>query len=465
MTGIDRLRRRGRVLCVAVLVAAMGVLAPVQAQSPKAGQAWTEGSPRQAMVVMDFAVYLDGQPKASPVATLRALHARLPAAPQWVDKVPTSAPSKPTMLVQLVTDLPRQLPIPSPQHIAYFGRGLDAQQAAALQASKQALLVVFFHPGTEAMARYRPAMALLAETAAQTGGTLWDGNTREAFSLPAWRESRLQAWEGAVPLVRAHTVIHAYKAERGVRAITLGMNKFGMPDVVVDAFAWSDQRAMGNLLLLSAQRLVEGQAIGPGGRWRLDVNEVRHAGMRAEARQSLIAEGSGRTELRLVGGRRDEGDPDNALAELSFDGLPGADHAARQHRALARMYGSGEKEVRLVRHDAALKAASERARAQLPALREAFRKGLAPGEFIQLKAPFATDDGGTEWMWVEVLAWEGDRVRGLLKNEPRQVARLQAGQEVTISQKDVFDYWRFDARGQASGNETGKLIDAAQRAR
>jgi uncharacterized protein YegJ (DUF2314 family) len=98
----------------------------------------------------------------------------------------------------------------------------------------------------------------------------------------------------------------------------------------------------------------------------------------------------------------------------------------------------------------------------LPALREAFRKGLAPGEFIQLKAPFPTDDGGTEWMWVEVLAWEGDRIRGLLKNEPRQVARLQAGQEVTISQKDVFDYWRIDAQGKASGNETGPLIDARQ---
>ncbi len=454
--------QRCRALLPAALLVALALLGPAQAQAPKAGQAWAEGSPRQAMVVMDFALYLDGTPKASPVATLRALHARMPAAPQWVDRMPTLAPSKPTMLVQLVTDLPQHLPIPSPQHIAYFGRGLDAQQAAALQASKQALLVVFFHTGTEAMARYRAAVSLMAETAARTGGVLWDGNTREAFSLSAWRESRLQAWEGAWPKVLAHTVIHAYKAERGVRAITLGMNKFAMPDVVVDAFAWSDQRAMGELVNLSAQRLVEGQAIGPGGRWRLAVNDLRHAGMRTQARQALAAGGQGDLTLRLVGGRRDEGDPDNALAELNFDGLPGVDTAARQHGALVRMYGSGEKEIHRVRHDDAIRAASARARARLPELREAFRKGLAPGEFIQLKAPFTTDDGGTEWMWVEVLSWEGERIRGLLKNEPRQVARLQAGQEVTIAQKDVFDYWRIDAQGKGVGNETGPLIEARQ---
>ncbi|REN17115.1 DUF2314 domain-containing protein, partial [Mycobacterium tuberculosis] len=89
-----------------------------------------------------------------------------------------------------------------------------------------------------------------------------------------------------------------------------------------------------------------------------------------------------------------------------------------------------EDSVTRVKHNDELLAASKAATAQLPKLREAFAKGLQPGEYILVKAPFTTRDGGNEWMWVEVARWNGDAIEGLLKNEPVDVPGLHAGQMV-----------------------------------
>jgi len=106
-------------------------------------------------------------------------------------------------------------------------------------------------------------------------------------------------------------------------------------------------------------------------------------------------------------------------------------------------------------------AASKTAVAQLPKLREAFNKGLQPGEYILVKASFARR-GGNEWMWVEVTRWSGDAIDGLLKNEPVDVPGLHAGQMVKVSQAKVFDYIRRYPDGREEGNETGKIIRRMQ---
>ncbi len=89
-------------------------------------------------------------------------------------------------------------------------------------------------------------------------------------------------------------------------------------------------------------------------------------------------------------------------------------------------------------------------------------KGLNPGEFIQVKAPFLTPDGSREWMWVEILSWQGTRIKGLLKNEPYNIPSLKGGSEVVVNQEDVFDYIRKLPDGSSSGNETGALIEKYQ---
>jgi uncharacterized protein YegJ (DUF2314 family) len=95
-------------------------------------------------------------------------------------------------------------------------------------------------------------------------------------------------------------------------------------------------------------------------------------------------------------------------------------------------------------------------------LRKDFNDGLAPGEFIQVKAPFKTQDDGTEWMWVEVITWGNNTITGLLKNEPFNIPDLKGGSEVSVKQEEVFDYIRRFPDGSSEGNETSKLIEKYQ---
>ena len=118
--------------------------------------------------------------------------------------------------------------------------------------------------------------------------------------------------------------------------------------------------------------------------------------------------------LSLHKGQWEEGDPKNRLIEIGFANYEGPDLHARQEKMVAEAFG-WEDSVTKVTPNKELKEASERARAKLPALRAAFNAGLAPGETIQLKAPFKTITGGKEFMWVEVTSVEQSEDRGPAK--------------------------------------------------
>lgn len=117
-----------------------------------------------------------------------------------------------------------------------------------------------------------------------------------------------------------------------------------------------------------------------------------------------------------------------------------------------------EDSVKAVDHTEELLAASRKARESLPNLRKAFNDGLAPGESILLKAPLSKPDGGHEWMWVGVTRWQGNRIQGLLANDPVAVRDFHAGQLVDIYEKDIFDYIHVLPDKHTEGNATGEII-------
>ena len=406
-------------------------------------------------IQFELAIYFLDAPATDPMG---ALGKRLKAA--GMPKLVASLPAKPDtafVTAALITTVQTNYRPPSLDMLQRFGRGLSRDQALALQRSERALVLRFKHPGAIAMPAYRSALELLDQLVRDTGGLLWDEETREVFTPDEWRSRRLETWSGDTPDVSKHTVIHAYKGDKQVRAITLGMVKFGLPDVVVDDFAWSSNRAMGNLLNIWVQAMAEGATLKAAGRHDLDLRSLRHPAVRDSQLRTLKPNSSGIARLSLVKGTPEGGDPENRLVEIRFDRYPGPDHYARQDALLGGLFGS-EDGVARVKHTDELKAASEAARAKLPALRAAFNKGLQPGEYIQLKLPFPIPTGGNEWMWVEVMSWDGDTIVGLLKNEPVNIPTLHGGQQVTVSQSKVFDYLRRDAQGGEEGNETSQIL-------
>ncbi len=420
------------------------------------------GNLMQDRISFEFAIYYLPQPEKKPLAELDQILRTSFSQFQKVEKI-ADEPAGLSIAPRLRDDVHTGYAPPGLQSLQYFGRGISREQAEMLQGSETAIVLDFAYPREHVLDGMRAALQITHRLAESTGGLIWDEETREVFSPAAREKRRLADWgENIVPDLSKHTVIHAYKKDDYVRAITLGMQKFGLPDIVVDGFPWSLNGSMASVVNLFAQVLAEGAEIKRPGEFDLDLRAIRNPLVREPQLASLKPGATTIARLTLLKGIPEEGDPSNRLIEIVFGRYEGPDVQARQEAMLSSLFGSEDKITR-VKHDAELLAASERARARRPALRAAFNKGLPPGEFIQVKAPFATPDGGHEYMWVEITAWAGDKISGLLRNEPFHIPDLHAGQIVEVSEANVFDYLRNHADGTSEGNETGMVMKARAR--
>ena len=118
-----------------------------------------------------------------------------------------------------------------------------------------------------------------------------------------------------------------------------------------------------------------------------------------------------------------------------------------------------EDSVVYTKHDEELLKASEAAKLRFPELKKQLSDGLAPGYSIMVKAPFETDDGDNEWMWVEVTKWNETEMEGILQNDPLKIKNLKAGALIRFDESDVFDYLLSKPDGSFEGNETGKILE------
>jgi uncharacterized protein YegJ (DUF2314 family) len=403
-----------------------------------------------------YAIYYLPVPLKDPSAALDQLLAKSYKTHKRVKEL-EETPKSLLIWAYMENDAQTEYKPPDMESLQYFGRGLTLKQAQDLQGCKQVFILNYGHPNEKVWQGLGAANEITQTLAQETGGLLWDEETREVFSPEEWRRRRITSWEEEIPDLSGHTTIHAYNTGEYVRAITLGMSKLGLPDVVIENFSWSMNRTMGHLINLFCQSIAEGAVVKKAGIFDLDLRTIKNKKVRDPQLESLKSNATAVALLTLKKGKWEEGDPLNRIIEITFHRYPGHDIHAKQEKLLSSLFG-WEDSVAKINHNEELLAASRKARDQLPLLYETFKEGLQPGEFIQVKAPFATADGGREWMWVEITSWQGDSIKGLLKNEPFNIPSLHAGQIVEVKQEDVFDYIRRYPDGRQEGNETGEII-------
>jgi uncharacterized protein YegJ (DUF2314 family) len=411
---------------------------------------------------IQFAIYYLPTPTKDPQALLRTFLAKEGATLKLVDKIP-EVPKQMLVSPYMEENVISEYMPPDMESLTYTGRGLSRDQAEKLQSSERAFVMNIAYPKEQLWAGLRTASELVEELAKQTGGVIWDEETREVFTPDEWHKKRIESWSEVVPDISNHTTIHVYSTGEYVRAITLGMSKVGLPDVIIDNFSWSSNRNIGNLINLFSQAMVEGATLDKSGEFDLDLRAIKNSAVRDPQIESLKENATAIAHLTLLQGTWEEGDPRNRLIEITFDKYSGRDVHAKQVEMISSLFGWDDG-VTYIDHNAQLLAVSASAKAKLPALQKSFTAGLEPGEFIQVKAPFATPDGGREWMWVEITAWKGSAIKGLLKNEPFNIPTLHGGQIVEVNEGDIFDYIRTFPDGTQVGNETASIIMKMQEA-
>ena len=412
--------------------------------------------PMAESIRFQLAVYLLPGSTRDPAAVLRevigAQHPNL----KPVAELPQE-PREPLVYAHLQKNVRQEYQPPRLESLRYSGHGLNRKQAEALQKSERAYILEFAHPKQNVWSALSTANKVVEEIARKTGGLVWDEETREVFSPDAWHKTRLASWTSEIPDVSDQIVVQIYEKDEYARAISLGMSKVGLPDVVVEGLPWSSQTQVGNLINIFCQAMTEGAILEKSGKFNLDLHAIKDAQVREWHLKSLGENATAKACLLLKSGKRDEGDPKNRLIELASDRYEGNDSHAKQASMLSSFFGT-EDSVTSLQHNKELLDASAKAREKLPELQKAFNDGLEPGEYIQVKAPFATPDGNREWMWVEITSWKQHKITGLLQNEPYEVTDLHSGQVVHVNDGDVFDYIRQYPDQRQEGNTTRQII-------
>ncbi len=403
-------------------------------------------APEQSSPVgIELALYFAPAPKTDPEPVLAAL---------LKDEFP--ALNKGATVNHKWTDLEKYSP-PTPENFRYTTRGLRIEQGAAIAKSTRVLVIGFEASPANLLSVNREACALVSRLAEATEGLPWDEECRLLYSREAWKKARVDSWQGDIPDVRDHVNMHAYRNPELVRIITLGMRKFGQPDVVLSDVPSSKTRPAGNLINAFAQRLLEGQK-PKGGRFELVLADIRHDAMRKNALENPLPGATGRIHIKPSVTAAEEGDPANRLWSLTFPDASGSSPMERQATALASLYGAEDKVTNRPAGDVALKAASEKARKAFFVAEPAFRKGVEPNERVLVKKAFKIA-GQTEYMWVEIVRWNATSIEGVLVNDARFDETLRVGRRVTVELGEVYDYIHYKPDGSVEGNETGKVLE------
>ena len=353
-----------------------------------------------------------------------------------------------------------QNPVPDSETLKYFGRELDGAWLEKLMQSKCSLVIVFHFSPANKFSLLRSACGLVGELALSSEAVLADDSTSEYFSPSAWTATRLAGWTGeSAPDVTSHITTHQYSNGELERAVTLGMDKFGLPDIVVEGFPRHWTNSVGALIELIAQLGVERGHIPLSGTMSLRINDVLDSSIRVSLIKSLKPGASGTATVTLRQAVPDEGDPLNALVSVVFDEKQG-ETLENQWRLLRSLFGSTVESVQPVASDdAELMAAKARVREKLPELAHRFRQGLPLDGRLLLKARFKTDTDDIENMWFEVRKWEAGRITGTLLNEPFYISALNLGSTVTINEDAVIDYIYSQLGQPDEGNEMGAILD------
>lgn len=410
----------------------------------------------QDRISYQFAIYLIPDCGKDPAITARK-HAQT-LIPNFVLAASVSKPKKPSLSIGTINNAQTEYSPPNEQAVHYFGRGISIEEGKKLQKSNSAILLNFSYPLDYALIGMQEALSFTKQLAQTCNGLIWDESTREIFSPSAWHEKRIASWGEDGPNITDHTVIHAYKNTEFIRAISLGMQKFNLPDIVVNDFTWSNNNQMGNLINIIGQSLIEGRKIDEQMMLKVNLHEMRNEALKESIIPSLKKNSTGQTIIPLNPAKHEEGDPDNYLLEIDFGNQIGNGLQEKQETFISEFFGSEDK-ITYIKHDEEIKAASAAAKKKLPQLKKDFNKGLKPGEYIYLKAPFKTPDDSDEWMWIEVIGWD-KTIKGILQNDPFEIPTLRAGAEVYVDEGEIFDYVRNFPDGTKEGNETGKLIQA-----
>ncbi len=271
-------------------------------------------------------------------------------------------------------------------------------------------------------------------------GWVLDAVTFKIYTASAFHEHV----PGEHPDVRKLIMIHSVVGgDEQPFLDTAGLQRYGLPELYFSEAATGQINQIMNLMNGAAQILLDGGDVNERGEIAID---FRKLGWNV----GIIEDGTGKAVWKTRWAReRDADHDDDPVVELVPPSGAGTEGASK---LIDECFGHKPEQIaHLKETDPDLMAAAAKARADLVKLRNHFVNGIPANERLTVKAKFTDDEGQVEWMWVDVVAFKGDSLRGTLANDPEVIKSLQDGQKVQVKLADVADYVHEKKGGMPAG--------------
>ena len=364
--------------------------------------------------------------------------------------------SKNEFIIEWFANPKNEYPAPDLDYLQHSGHDLSSQEMNQLQSPFSAVLIAFSGTNKNVIDD-QININKLVSSLLKNAAIVTDYTTYESFNGKSWSEDRVANFNKDNQDITSQYTIHLYRENEFCRAVTLGLGKFCLPDLSIQNISCNDQQSYGSLINLVNQTLFEKPVIVEDGRLTINIQTLKNESVKTKLLSSLEDKATKKSVVNLLFVDPQEGDANNSQLELVFNDDNFSSKQEQQDALISEIFGATD-QIDYVSHDEKILQASQKSRKKLPELKTMFNEGLEPGYSILLKAPFKTDTGGREWMWIEVTRWKEDSIQGILQNDPFEISNLSAGSVVNANPNDIFDYILYFPDGSTEGNETGKII-------
>lgn len=330
---------------------------------------------------------------------------------------------------------------------ALHASGMSPGQERTLGDSSHAAVVMGKDLGLPPHPGLWSAVAGARALVGDLGGVAFDMTTRRL--LPPGDEHRGLPDMGAM-VIPDHLAIEREDEEGPSASLaTLGMAKFGLPDLIIRGVPGESRReasmVLGGLAALIAgwampyRERAEGHSVRARLEpfWHLDMTEVLAA--HAIDPADPFVEPAGETTVQLS---TDPATRRSRLPRLEVKPATGAPAGSGSgvRGLIGQLFGAAGNYFEFPADLPGLGESLARIAADLPAIKGRFLGGLPPGAQLSVKRGFPVEEGRSEYLWVGVGSWSGDRIRGRIENDPVRCAGFDRGQVVEFGESEVFDW-------------------------
>lgn len=352
---------------------------------------------------------------------------------------------------------PEDFEIPGVKYLNTFGYGFAEDDLLRCASSPRAVQLILSGPPDQIATLYPAAQAVALAAATRMNGYVYDVNAKMVFTPAAYRQV---LFNPATFDIRQHVLVQKYAYETGrFRAVTLGMAKFGCPEVEARDFSADNSLTVQYLVYAAAaalipQRLKQNAPPAFPGELSLPIALIKGGFIDPLSGSSAPAGSAKAVRIGLERGTQDPGDSQENIVRL----VPPGDYRGKPAEWMSGLAGElmgFQDKVDYLSSPSISEDIVQKVRQTLPGALDRYLPAKSAGARLYVKFSYRIEGKGVEYLWLEVDRWTDRTVSGVLVNEPYLAKNLRAGSPLEISRGEIVDWLLRDSSGKAEGNFTG----------